>query len=151
MEGNHTEVGFQGRTDTSTRAALETGYRMSYSGTGMPVSRDAQREQHRQSIDRTNGGMYNPETGTAEFISDGRQSFSVEADPAGWLRAHGLVAVSDRTGEPVHPSPAQARQLVAAHLDNLAMNADYAGAVTSIQANDNSLPPQYARVRGRFL
>ncbi|MGO4412171.1 hypothetical protein AB4Z27_04355 [Cupriavidus sp. KB_39] len=120
-------------------------------GQAMPVSRDAQRQQWQQSLDHTQGGTYDPRSGTANFVSDGRQMHSVEADPTGWLRAHGIVAVSDRTGQPVQPSVTQARQLVQAHLNNLAMNAGYAGAATGISANDNSLPPQFARVRGRFV
>lgn len=81
---------------------------------GGPVSDAYLRGQHQRQVDAEVAQWHDKNTGTAMFV----QGVSAEANPAAFLRRHGLAAV-DVDGNEIEPSAGQARGLVGAYLDAL--------------------------------
>ncbi|HSD35923.1 MAG TPA: hypothetical protein VLC92_00345 [Rhodocyclaceae bacterium] len=142
--GIHTEEGFRSTTTRQTGIPGSASTPLT-NADGMPISRAWLQAEHDKQVDSFMEASLDSATGTARFVG----GVSAESHPAEWLAQHGIQAISDRTGEAVVPSPAQARMLVQAFLRNAAMNDGYEGSGMSFSANDQSLPPHLARVRGR--
>jgi hypothetical protein len=98
-----------GRT---TRPATRIGGPGAPHGAQGPISDQYLRGQHQRRVQAEVAQWHDHGTGTAMFV----QGVSAEADPAAFLRKHGLVAIGS-DGNEVEPSAGQARGLVGAYLD----------------------------------
>jgi hypothetical protein len=122
-----------------------------YSGQQAPVSGEYLQAQANAAHREACSSWFDYDNNVMIGTTVGKTTILADSDPAGYLRAHGFVAV-DGNGNEVVPSSAQARGLVGQVLQELARQSNRSGGgftSSTVSFRDPQRPPAQALVHAR--